>query len=255
MLQLTCVFSCRYFSATGQCFYGQNCNYLHVQAAPTVAAALPALPTPNLTPARPAASAPSFVPAAATAAAPANVSVAMNTIPIDPSDPSWGYRPLMSTNSFREEWEARRKVDDPFFFLCLFVLILSEGFSCATARERSSHAGDPGDNWSVSLVCSSRRRHARHNHYVFRISFSCVSCEAPGRRTAVREERTLLLLRWLMIACRYALRALKSFRPVAGNVSLERWRDVRHPAIVSLHQAFWTDQVAVSMHWFSFLID
>jgi hypothetical protein len=44
---------------------------------------------------------------------------------------------------------------------------------------------------------------------------------------------------------RYALRALKSFRPAAANVSLERWRDVRHPAIVALHQAFWTDQVAV----------
>ncbi len=44
---------------------------------------------------------------------------------------------------------------------------------------------------------------------------------------------------------RYALRALKSFRPSAANASLERWRDIRHPAIVSLHQAFWTDQVAV----------
>lgn len=50
---------------------------------------------------------------------------------------------------------------------------------------------------------------------------------------------------FLNLQRRYALRALKSFRPTAANVSLERWRDVRHPAIVALQQAFWTDQVAV----------
>jgi hypothetical protein len=60
------------------------------------------------------------------------------------------------------------------------------------------------------------------------------------------QKKNVLCVHFLFVSSqRYALRALKSFRPSAANASLERWRDVRHPAVVALQQAFWTDQVAV----------
>ncbi len=187
-------------------------------AAP--AAALPApvssLPTPTFTPAVaravPAASAPSFTPGAAP-----RVTVAMTALPTPQSDPTWGYRgpaPQGLHGLFRDEWEAKRRAS------LMPPAEKDPRLRLLPATIGPFHSLAPLDDATRDTT----------------ITF--FGFPSPVFRARHQGDGQL-----------YALRALKNFRP-SSNGSLERWKEVRHPSIVSLQQAFWTEQTGDLQMWF-----
>lgn len=277
---------CRYFSSTGQCFYGEHCNFLHIapqqqapvvplgadhvtlqqgsrvappaawaqSSAPVGAAAGSSSSRPALRATAPAVFVPSSTLSSSASSLPSsgpannnNNNVTSSSSPmqqglptpvmmaqpqpppvavapqgpqlssmISPTDPTYGYRgpaSFAARPSLRDEWAVRRQ---------------------------ASLQGDKGDPRVRALASGIGPFH------------SFVALDDVTRDTTITffgYFSPVYRARHAGDGQLYALRTLKGFRPspqLPQAHLLERWKQMRHPSIVSLREAFFLDGLASS---------